>query len=178
MTDLIQGSRELQDIDLESESDDESSGHSGRSSLRGPIITISIVLVLVIATGLTVLGLGVDNTTISNFDASSWLVSSNRSEVDHVNGVTAKVDTRARIKDAQNHEIQITQTDRYLILRDLDTGQVSTLDLTTLQTTAVTPTTPGRGVMVALFKDDAFVIDTVQGQVSQLDPSARIAAPG
>jgi hypothetical protein len=175
MTDLIQSSRDLEEIDLDSDESGGSSGHSGRTSLRGPIITISIVIVLVVATGLTVLGLGVTNTNITNFDASSWLYSSGRGEVDHVNGVTAKVDTRARIKDAQNHEIQVTQTDKYLILRDLSTGQVSTLDLTTLQTTAVTPTTPGLGVSVALYGETAFVIDSIQGQVSQLDP--RTLAP-
>jgi hypothetical protein len=177
MTNVIQGTRDLDDIDLDGdgEGEGESSGHNGRPSLRGPIVTISIVLVLVVATGLTVLGLGITDTNISNFDASSWLYSSSRGEVDHVNGVTAKVDTRARIKDAQNHEIQVTQTDKYLILRDLSTGQVSTLDLTTLQTTAVTPTTPGLGVTVALYNETAFVIDSVQGQVSQLDP--RTLAP-
>jgi hypothetical protein len=175
MTDLIQSSRDLEAIDLDSDDSGDSSGHSGRTSLRGPIITISIVLVLVVATGLTVLGLGVTDTNITNFDASSWLYSSGRGEVDHVNGVTAKVDTRARIKDAQNHEIEVTQTDKYVILRDLSTGQVSTLDLTTLQTSAATPTTPGLGVSVALYGETAFVIDSIQGQVRQLDP--RTLAP-
>ncbi len=172
MTDVIQGSRELEGIDLESEID--SSDHSGQSSLRGPVITVFVVLALVVATGLTVLGLGVTDTTITNFDANSWLYSRSRSEVDRVNGVTAKVDTRARIKDARNHEIQVTQTDKYLILRDLETGQVSTMDLTTLQSTAVTPTTPGLGVSVALSGENAFVIDSIQGHVSQLDPRTLV----
>jgi hypothetical protein len=168
MTDLIQGSRELEGLD--GDPDDELAERPERSSLRGPVITISIVLALVVATGLTVLGLGVTDTNMSNFDASSWLFSASRGELDHVNGVTAKVDTRARIKDAQNHEIEVTQTDKYLILRDVETGQVSALDLTTLQVSAVAPTQPGRGVVVALFGEDAFVIDSVRGQVSQLDP--------
>ena len=93
-----------------------------------------------------------------------------RGELDRVNGVTARVDTRTKLTDTQNHEIQVTQTDKYLILRDLDTGQVSALDLTTLQVSAVMPTTPGFGVSVALFGETAFVIDSVQGQVRQLDP--------
>ena len=37
------------------------------------------------------------------------------------------------------------------------------------------PTTPGLGVSVALHGDTAFVIDSVQGQVRQLDP--RTLAP-
>ena len=91
-------------------------------------------------------------------------------EVDRVNAVTARVDTRAKVKDSQDHEIQITQTDKYLILRDLETGQVTALDLTTLQVSAVMPSTPGFGVSVALDGDAAFVIDSVLGQVRQLDP--------
>src|SRR5690606_9152536 len=116
------------------------------------------------------LGLGAADSAVTNVDSTSWLWSSAKGEVDRVNGVTARVDTRAKITDAQNHEIQITQNDRYLILRDLETGQVTALDLTTLQISAVLPTTPGRGVSVALYGDVAFVVDGVQGVVRQLNP--------
>ena len=137
---------------------------------RGTVITLTTVISLLAATALTVLGLGAADTAVSNFDASSWVWSSGRSEVERINGVTARVDTRAKIKDSQNHDIQITQTDKYLILRDLETGQVTALDLTTLQVSAVMPSTPGFGVSVALHGDAAFVIDSVLGQVRQLDP--------
>jgi len=131
---------------------------------------LTTVIALLAATALTVLGLGAADTAVTNFDASSWLWSSSRGEVDRVNAVTARVDTRAKVKDSQDHEIQITQTDKYLILRDLETGQVTALDLTTLQVSAVMPSTPGFGVSVALHGDAAFVIDSVLGQVRQLDP--------
>jgi hypothetical protein len=142
---------------------------------KGSIITLTTVIALLLATALTVLGIGAADNAVANVDASSWLWSSTRGEVDRVNGVTARVDTRTRVKDAQNHEIQISQTDKYLILRDLSTGEVSALDLTTLQINAVLPTTPGLGVSVALHGETAFVIDSVQGQVRQLDP--RSLAP-
>jgi hypothetical protein len=142
---------------------------------RGVTITLATVLTLVVATGLTVLGLGGADIAVANFDASSWLWSSDRGELDRVNGVTARVDTRTKIKDSLNHDIQVEQTDKYLILRDLTTGQVSALDLTTLQISAVMPTTPGLGVSVALHGESAFVIDSVHGQVRQLDP--RSLAP-
>jgi hypothetical protein len=145
------------------------------SSGKGSIITLTTVIALLLATALTVLGIGATDNAVANYDASSWLWSSGRGEVDRVNGVTARVDTRTKIKDAQNHEIQISQTDKYLILRDLDTGEVSALDLTTLQINAVLPTTPGLGVSVALHGETAFVVDAVQGQVRQLDP--RSLAP-
>lgn len=137
---------------------------------RGTVVTLTTVIALLVATGLTVLGLGAADTTVNNVDATAWLWSAPKGEVDRVNGVTARVDTRAKITDAQNHEIQITQNDRYLILRDLETGQVTALDLTTLQISATLPTTPGLGVSVALHGDVAFVVDGVQGVVRQLNP--------
>jgi Fibronectin type III domain len=143
---------------------------TGKSRSRGSLVTITTVVGLLLAIGLTLLGVGAADHSVINFDASSWLFSSTRGEVDRVNGVTAKVDTRAHVKDTQNHDIQVSQTDRFLILRDLTTGQISTMDLTTLQVTAVMNTAPGIGVTVALRGETAFVIDTVQGQVRQLDP--------
>ncbi|QOC95293.1 hypothetical protein D0Q02_28100 [Micromonospora craniellae] len=125
--------------------------------------------------GLTVLGLGSADNAVASFDASSWLWSSARSELARVNGVTARVDTRVELPAGRRHPTQVTQTDRVLVLRDLHTGQISALDLATLQITATTPTTPGLGVSVALHEDAAFVVDAVQGVVRQLDP--RSLAP-
>jgi hypothetical protein len=155
------------------EPDDDGLGLAPRAHRpRGITITLATVVTLVLATGLTVLGLGGADIAVANFDASSWLWSSDHGELDRVNGVTARVDTRTKIKDSRNHDIQVEQTDKYLILRDLNTGQISALDLTTLQISAVMPTTPGLGVSVALHGDSAFVIDSVHGQVRQLDPAA------
>ncbi|MFJ6151650.1 fibronectin type III domain-containing protein [Micromonospora profundi] len=141
-----------------------------RSRLRGGLVTVGTVTALLAAMGLTVLGLGAADNAVANYDASSWLWSAARSELARVNGVTARVDTRTELPGARRHPMQVTQTDRLLILRDLQTGQVSSLDLATLQLTATTPTTPGLGVSVALHEDTAFIVDAVQGVVRQLDP--------
>ncbi|MEU0546184.1 fibronectin type III domain-containing protein [Micromonospora sp. NPDC005979] len=141
-----------------------------RSRLRGGLVTVGTVTALLAAMGLTVLGLGAADNAVANYDASSWLWSGVRSELARVNGVTARVDTRTEIPGARRHPMQVAQTDRLLILRDLQTGQISSLDLATLQLTATTPTTPGLGVSVALHEDAAFVVDAVQGIVRQLDP--------
>ncbi|WP_244200176.1 fibronectin type III domain-containing protein [Micromonospora arborensis] len=141
-----------------------------RSRLRGGLVTVGTVTALLAAMGLTVLGLGAADNAVANYDASSWLWSTARSELARVNGVTARVDTRTEIPSARQHPMQIAQTDRLLILRDLQTGQISSLDLATLQLSATTKTTPGLGVSVALHEDSAFVVDAVQGIVRQLDP--------
>ncbi|MGB2566929.1 fibronectin type III domain-containing protein [Micromonospora citrea] len=138
--------------------------------MRGGLVTIGTVAALLAAMGLTVLGLGAADNAVANYDASSWLWSAARSEMARVNGVTARVDTRMEVPGARRHPMQVTQTDRLLILRDLKTGQVSSLDLATLQITATTRTTPGLGVNVVLHEDAAFVVDAVQGIVRQLDP--------
>ncbi|WBB50225.1 fibronectin type III domain-containing protein [Verrucosispora sp. WMMA2044] len=146
-----------------------------RSRVRGGLVTVGTVLALLAAMGLTVLGLGSADNAVANYDASSWLWSAARGELARVNGVTARVDTRMEVPAARRHPMQVTQTDRLLVLRDLNTGQISALDLATLQITATTPTTPGLGVSVALHEDAAFVVDAVQGVVRQLDP--RSLAP-
>ena len=66
-----------------------------------------------------------------------------------------------------------------MILRDVDTGVVSTMDLTSLQTLAGPRTGSGLGVRVALRDDAAFIIDAVLGVVQQIDPRtlARLGEP-
>ncbi|SCL15123.1 Fibronectin type III domain-containing protein [Micromonospora nigra] len=145
-----------------------------RPRWRGGLVTVGTVLALLAALGLTVLGLGSADNAVASFDASSWLWSSARSELARVNGVTGRVDTRVEVPDARRHSMQVTQTDRLLVVRDLNSGRISTLDLATLQITATTRTTPGLGVSVALHEDAAFVIDAVQGIVRQLDPRSLV----
>jgi hypothetical protein len=142
----------------------------GRPRLRGGLVTVGTVAALVVAMGLTVLGLGAADHAVANYDASAWLWSSLKSEMARVNGFTGKVDTRVRVPAAAGHRMQVAQTDRFLILRDLNSGKVSALDLATLQTTATTQTTTGLGVSVAMHEDAAFIVDSVQGVVRQLDP--------
>lgn len=138
---------------------------------RGGLVTAGTIVVLIVAVVATLLGTGVFDHAVASFDASSWLFSKQKGEIARVNGVTGKVDTRTQISDGEGHSMQVTQNDRYVILRDLITGKVSVLDLSSLQISATTQTTAGLGVTVALHDDSAFVVDSVQGTVRQLNPS-------
>ncbi|MFC7279100.1 fibronectin type III domain-containing protein [Paractinoplanes rhizophilus] len=120
--------------------------------------------------GLTVLGLGSADQAVASFDAASWVFSRSKSEVARINGVTAKVDTRVNVPDARGHQLEISQTDRFVILRDVQTGRIGSMDLTTLHQFWLDSGNPGFGVRVALHDDAAFVVDTVQGKVQQIDP--------
>src|SRR4051794_27137346 len=139
---------------------------------RGGLVTIGTVLALVTGLGLTVLGLGAADQAVASFDAASWVWSRTKGEMARINGVTAKVDTRVDVPRVRGHRMQVSQTDQYVILRDVTTGRVSSMDLTSLQVAAGPQTPSGIGVSVALRDDAAFVVDAVQGVVQQIDPRA------
>ncbi|WP_203786732.1 fibronectin type III domain-containing protein [Paractinoplanes rishiriensis] len=120
--------------------------------------------------GLTVLGLGQADQAVASFDAASWVWSQTKGEVARINGVTAKVDTRVDVPIARGHAVQVSQTDRFVIIRDVATGRIGHMDLSSLKQFWIDSTSPGLGVRVALQDDSAFVVDTVQGQVQQIDP--------
>ena len=137
---------------------------------RGGAVTVGTAAAVVAALGLTALSFGAADNAVANYDASSWLWSAVKGEIARVNGVTSRVDTRLDVRGSAGHRMQVSQTDRLVLLRDVSTGRVSALDLATLRTGATMPTTSGLGVTVTLSDDGAFVVDTVQGLVRQLDP--------
>jgi fibronectin type III domain protein len=131
---------------------------------------MATVLALMGGLGLTVLGLGSADQAVASFDAASWVWSRTKGEVARINGVTAKVDTRVKVPKGRGHQLEISQNDRFVILRDVNTGAIGSMDLTTLREFWKGTPSAGIGVRVALQDDAAFVIDTVQGQVRQIDP--------
>src|SRR4051794_29543717 len=60
---------------------DPTSENVGRRASRGSLVTLTTVIALLAATGLTLLGLGAADNAVANFDASSWAWSSGRGEV-------------------------------------------------------------------------------------------------
>lgn len=147
-------------------------GALGRKArTKGGIVTIVTVLGLVAAMGLTWFGLGAKDHAAASYDARSWLWSSIKGELARVNGVTGRVDTRMRLEPAAGHDMQVSQSDKNVIVRDLSTGKLSAIDLATLQISATSQTAPGIGVSIAIDRDAAFLIDPVQGIVQQINPA-------
>ncbi|WP_452101213.1 hypothetical protein [Catellatospora bangladeshensis] len=141
-----------------------------KARTKGGVVTIVTVLAMVTAMGLTWFGLSAGDHVSAGYDSSSWLWSLTRGELARVNGVTGKVDTRSQaLAASQGHYMQVSQSDRFLILRDQNTGRISALDPATLQVTAAQDSQAGLGVQVALHNDTAFIVDPVQGVVRQLD---------
>jgi len=147
-----------------------STEHSGRSRRVGPVVTISTVVAVLAAACLTLFGLGAFDRAVAVYEPENWLFSKSKGELSRVNGGTAKVDTRVKVAGTVDHVVEVSQSDRYLIVRDKDTGTVSALDLTTLQIAATMDTKPGEGVRVVVGSHSAYVIDPVQGDVREIDP--------
>jgi hypothetical protein len=137
---------------------------------KGVLIAIGLPILLVGALVATLLGTGVFSRAADGESGSLWLWTTPTGEIARVNGLTATTDVRFDVTDAAGNLVQIEQNDRYLLLRDLTTGRVSAVDLTTLAVTGTAETTPGEGVRVALFEDRAFIVDRLQGKVRQVDP--------
>ncbi|WP_092546292.1 fibronectin type III domain-containing protein [Actinoplanes derwentensis] len=134
---------------------------------------MATVLVLVAGLGITVRGLGSADQALASFDAASWLWSKGKAELARINGTSARVDTRADVgQAARGHQLQVSQSDRYVILRDVNTGAIASMDLTDLQAYWNAESQAGVGVSVALHDKSAFVIDAVQGKVQQVEPAS------
>jgi hypothetical protein len=142
-----------------------------RLNVKGLLIAIGLPVVLVGALIATLLGTGAFSRKNQGEDASLWLWTTPAGELARVNGLTAATDVRFELEDAAGNAVQVEQTDSHLLLREIATGKVSAIDLSTLELTGEAETAPGEGVRLALADEGAFIIDQTQGLVNQVDPS-------
>ncbi|SDL62355.1 Fibronectin type III domain-containing protein [Glycomyces sambucus] len=146
-----------------------------RLNVKGLLIAVGLPVVLVGALVATLLGTGAFSRENEGEDASLWLWTTPLGELARVNGLTAATDVRLDVTDAMGNAVQVEQTDSHLLLREIATGKVSAIDLSTLELTGSAETAPGEGVRVALSDEGAFIIDQTQGLVNQVDPSTLSA---
>lgn len=146
-----------------------------RLNVKGLLIAVGLPVVLVGALVATLLGTGAFSRDSDLEDESLWLWTTPAGEIARVNGLTAATDVRFPLTDAAGNEVQIVQTDSHLLLREIASGDVSAIDLSTLELTGEAETAPGEGVRLALSDDGAFIIDQTQGLVNQVDPSTLTA---
>ncbi|GAA2128900.1 fibronectin type III domain-containing protein [Glycomyces algeriensis] len=146
-----------------------------RLNVKGLLIAIGLPVVLVGALVATLLGTGAFSRDSELEDESLWLWTTPAGEIARVNGLTAATDVRFPLTDAAGNEVQIVQTDSHLLLREIASGKVSAIDLSTLELTGEAATAPGEGVRLALADEGAFIIDQTQGLVNQVDPSTLTA---
>ncbi|WP_133884365.1 hypothetical protein [Glycomyces sp. NRRL B-16210] len=149
--------------------------NSRQLNVKGLLVAVGLPVVLVGALVATLLGTGAFSRENQGEDASLWLWTTQAGEIARVNGLTAATDVRFELTDAAGNAVQIEQTDSHLLLREIVTGKVSAIDLSTLELTGSAETAPGEGVRIALSDEGAFIIDQTQGLVNQVHPSTLTA---
>jgi hypothetical protein len=154
-------------------------GLRGRLSGSGGFASVGVVAVLVGSMLATVFGAGAASRVLNISDGNVWLWSSQKGEAGRVNTASGKVDQRVPLTDAHGHRVQITQTDKHVLIRDLDTGKISSLDLNQLGGAHAAQGPKGANVRVVMAGESAFLVDNLAGQLQQIDPTtlAKVGAP-
>jgi hypothetical protein len=119
----------------------------------------------------TVFGLGAMGQAPAVFDGSAWLWSRPVGEVSRLNGDSGTVDLRQPLVDSRGHRIRVTQDDNFLLLHDLDTGRVTSVDLSRMGFSGSLAVDPGNDVTIVLSGEHATVVDRTRGLIRSLDPA-------
>lgn len=158
---------------------------SGQPQRRaGGFVSIGVVLALTGALVATVLGAGAISRTLDVSDGNIWVWSSKPAQVSRVNANSGRVDMNQPLTDSRGHHVEITQNDDFLLLHDLDTGKITSVDLRRMGFTGSLDVGTKSDYTVALSGDTAALIDRTKGIVRGLDPAtlhetkARLQLPG
>jgi hypothetical protein len=130
----------------------------------GTVVTLALALVA------TVFGVGALG-GVKVYDGSTWLWSSKAGQVSRVNAVSARVDLRQPVADARGSRVQVTQNDRYLILHNLVTGRVTSVDLKSLGFSGRLDVGAQGDFRFVLNDKDAFIIDRTTGEIRVVNPA-------
>jgi hypothetical protein len=118
----------------------------------------------------TLLGGGQIGHATAASDGSSWLWSRAAGEVGRVNPDNGRVERRREVTGARGHRVRVTQNDRHLLIHDLDTGRVSSLDLNSMGFSGRLEVGTRGDSHLAMGRGVAAVIERTSGQVRALDP--------
>ncbi|NDU74191.1 hypothetical protein GWI34_16340 [Actinomadura sp. DSM 109109] len=128
----------------------------------------ALVTVLLLA---TLLGGGRVGLAVAASDGSAWLWSRTAGEVDRVNPDSGRVEQRRQVLDARGHRVQVVQNDKFLLIHDLDTGRVSSLDLSGLGFSGRLDIGTRGDPHLAMGASGAALIERTTGAVRAMDPA-------
>ncbi|MFB4319810.1 hypothetical protein [Actinomadura sp. 21ATH] len=140
---------------------------NARARIGGWSAAVLITLALVA----TLLGGGRIGHATEASDGSAWLWSRTQGEVAKVNPDNGRVEQRRQVTDARGHRVQVTQNDRHLLIHDLDSGRVSSLDLSGLGLSGRLDVGTRGDPHLAMGRNAAAVIERTSGAVRALDPA-------
>ncbi len=118
----------------------------------------------------TMLGAGAFIDAFNVADGNTWLWSSKPGTTSRVNANSGRVDMRQPLVDAKGHRVKVTQNDKYLILHDLDSGRITSVDLTRMGFTGTVNVGTNSDISVVLHGDTAAIVDRGKGLVRGMDP--------
>ncbi|EFC80019.1 hypothetical protein [Parafrankia sp. EUN1f] len=102
-------------------------------------------------------------------DGGSWLWSTAKGWVTHVNGPSGKPDFNVELAASRGHRVELTQDGVSVLVTDLETGVVSRIDPATMELVSRSFGQSGPVRVVAL-GELAYVIETATGTVTRIDP--------
>ncbi|MBE1532858.1 hypothetical protein [Actinomadura algeriensis] len=119
----------------------------------------------------TLLGGGRVGHATAAVDGSAWLWSRAAGEARLVDPDSGRVERRREVTDARGHRVRITQNDRHLLIHDLETGRVSSLDLVGLGLSGRLDVGTRGDPHLAMTATAAAVVERTSGTVRTLDPA-------
>ncbi len=135
----------------------------------GGFVLVGIIVTTVAAMTITLFGVGVVSRGLNLQDGAIWFWDGGRGEAVRVNASAGQIDLRRSLTDAKGHRVKVVQTDRHVLLQDLDAGTVTSLDLATLGVSGVVTTQRPADMRIGLFAGSTLMVDAANGLVSQLD---------
>ncbi|GAA1781452.1 fibronectin type III domain-containing protein [Streptomonospora arabica] len=132
-------------------------------------------LALTVALACTLLGAGALGQAVRLADGNVWLWNSPDGQIARTNSRDGRVDLVTQLPESAGHDVRITQTDDHLILHDLDTGRMTSIDLATLAFSGRADLSPEGDLSVALDAGRGVIVDRKAGEVRAVDPATLTA---
>jgi hypothetical protein len=126
---------------------------------------------VVVALAATLLGSGRIGYALESSDGSAWLWSRMTGEAALVAPDNGQIQRRRAVPGARGHRIKVTQDDRHLLIHDLETGRVSSLDLSGLGLSGKLDVGTRGDPHLVVSATGAALIERTTGAVRALDPA-------
>jgi hypothetical protein len=129
------------------------------------------VAVLSVALACTLFGAGALGRAAELTDGNFWLWSSPGGQLSRTNPHDGRVDLVTSVPESAGHGVVVTQDDDHLILHDLETGRMTSIDLTEMAFTGRLDLEPGAEHGFFLGAGHGVVVDREAGEVRAVDPA-------
>ncbi|MFG2084855.1 hypothetical protein [Spirillospora sp. NPDC048824] len=128
-------------------------------------------VLVTVALAATLLGSGRIGYALEASDGSAWLWSRMTGEAALVDPGNGQVQGRREVPGARGHRVKVTQDDQHLLIHDLETGRVSSLDLSGLGLSGRLDVGTRGDPHLVLSATAAALVERTTGAVRALDPA-------